>query len=194
MAVSHSATTTLTEVARLHQGIKRIVRGAEQITVEALNAMLKAKCVGEHALGFGASTAELRRFSARLSMLMAELSSSIGKQVTRVATLNRSSRTFRLQQQACRHSRQGRDGLRQIVAEKEVQLAQITAQVLGGDRELRQRLRQAEKLCQIGLANARAAKIEAVYGGDMAPELKHVSDSIETKIEELLQIVKTLGR
>jgi len=194
MAVSHSATTTLTEVAQLHQGIKLIVRGAEQITVEALNAMLKAKRVGDHALGFGASTAELRRFSGRLSQLMDELNASIGKQVTRVATLNRFNRTFRMQQEACRHSPSGRNPMRQLVAKKAQQIDQIMVQVVGGDHDLRQRLKQAEKLCQIGLANARAAKIEAVYGGDMAPELKHVSDTIEVKIEELLRIVKSLCR
>jgi hypothetical protein len=156
----------------------------------AVNAMLAAKQSGIQARGFGVVSAELRALSSLLDQQMQDLDVfiySLVHGVAQSAQVRRRQRFFRIA---------GHDGCCPALAPGAERIDQRLAAIDSDSGErwrgLRHRLDQALRLCSTGMALARAAKIEAVYGHSLAGGLRQVAEEIETAIEGILGTLKQL--
>lgn len=188
-----TVTINLMHVVRLREGIKAVVREAEHINLDAINSMIKARMVGKQAMGFSVSSSELRRFALQLNSIMERLGGEIRQEVKNTAALLVNAKMMRYHHLAIAKTRQRAHRLREAIETKERESGKFTAAVLQGQNRLRLSLRQAARICQIGLSVTRASKIESTYGGSMAGQLRQVSDVIEERIERLFGTVKEMA-
>jgi hypothetical protein len=186
-------TINLMHVVRLREGIKAVVREAEHINLDAINSMIKARMVGKQAMGFSVSSSELRRFALQLNSIMERLGGEIRQEVKNTAALLVNAKMMRYHHLAIAKTRQRAHRLREAIDAKERDSGKFTAAVLQGQNRLRLSLRQAARICQIGLSVTRASKIESTYGGSMSGQLRQVSDVIEERIERLFATVKEMA-
>jgi hypothetical protein len=155
--------------------------------------MIKARMVGKQAMGFSVSSSELRRFALQLNSIMERLGVEIRQEVKNTAALLVNAKMMRYHHLAIAKTRQRAHRLREAIETKERESGKFTAAVLQGQNRLRLSLRQAARICQIGLSVTRASKIESTYGGSMAGQLRQVSDVIEERIERLFGTVKEMA-
>jgi len=188
-----STVVSLMHVVRLRVGIGLVVNEAERINLDAINSMIKARMVGRQALGFSVSSSELRRFALQLDSIMGRLSTEIRQEVKNTAALLVNAKRMRYHHLATAKTKQRAHRLREAIAEKERESERFAAAVHEGQNRLKLSLRQAARICQIGLSVTRSAKIESTYGGSMAGQLRQVSDVIEERIERLFATVKEMA-
>ena len=184
---------SLMHVVRLREGIRVVVSEAERINLDAINSMIKARMVGRQALGFSVSSSELRRFALQLDSIMTKLSLEIRQEVKNTAALLVNAKRMRYHHLAVAKTKQRAHRLREAIGAKERESDRFAAAVQQGQNRLKLSLRQAARICQIGLSVTRSAKIESTYGGQMAGQLRQVSDVIEDRIERLFATVKDMA-
>jgi hypothetical protein len=184
---------SLMEVARLREGIRVVVREAARINLDAINSMIKARMVGRQAMGFSVSSSELRRFALQLNAIMDRLTAEIRQEVKDTAALLVLANKMRYHHRAAQTSRKRRERLLELIEAKKEESARFLAAVEQGQRRLNLSLRQAARICQVGLSVTRSSKIESAYSGSLSRELRQVSDVIEERIESLFSTVKAMA-
>jgi methyl-accepting chemotaxis protein len=183
----------LRRTARINEEIKRIVAISAGINLTAVNAMLVAKRAGERSRGFGVVSGELRTFSRHLEENMGETTVLVSRLVLNVGRLLNETRSQRQIDRAGRMSARSGELLAAVLARKNEALARSREKIGVLGNGLVRQAEAAMRLCQTGNALARSAKIEAVYGGDMAGTLRQVSNEVEERMTELLERLKSLG-
>ena len=184
---------SLMEVARLREGIRVVVREAARINLDAINSMIKARMVGKQAMGFSVSSSELRRFALQLNAIMDRLTAEIRQEVKDTAALLVLAKKVRYHHRAAHSTRRRRERLLELIEAKKEESARFLAAVEQGQRRLNLSLRQAARICQVGLSVTRSSKIESAYSGSLSRELRQVSDVIEERIEGLFSTVKAMA-
>jgi hypothetical protein len=183
----------LRRTARINEEIKHVVRISNGINLTAVNAMLVAKRAGERSRGYGVVSGELRNFSSKLEANMGETTALVSGMVRDVAFLMNQDRSRRQMERALRMSERAAGLLGPAMGRKANAVAEMRMKIHGLGDTLSRQVGGSMRLCQTGSALARSAKIEAVYGGDMAATLGQVSREVEGRMTELLESVKSLN-
>jgi hypothetical protein len=180
----------LSEAVQLNEEIKRVTRIAREVNLAAFNAMLTAKKAGGHVAGFAVVSSELRVFSGRMTAEMGELSKLIFRLVATVASMQKELRMRRHFSNAACASGKAAHFLSQYLARKDGELEAVRRNIALERDRLRRRLDRSLRLCDMGRALSRSARIEAVYGGEMTASLAQVSRHAEATVEEAVAILK----
>lgn len=180
----------LREVVQLNEEIKRVIRIAREVNLAAFNAMLMAKKANDKVAGFGVVSSELRVFSGRMTGEMRELSNLIFGLVARAALMQKELRMQRLLANASAAGERAAEFLAEFLARKEAALEAVRRNIALDRVALRWRLDRALRLCDMGWALSRSARIESVYGGEMTASLAQVARHVEATIEEVVTILK----
>ena len=177
-----------------NEEIKRIVCVSNAVNMAALNAMFIAKKAGQSALGFGVVSADLRVFSKQLDVAMTGLTGQISALLGEVFGHARQWKTCRAHLAASRGGDHSGRYLAALLGALERAMEQKKREIQARQEQLIAGLARARKLCGMGVAISRAAKIEAVYGNALAGELKQVSEEVEQSITDILATLKALER
>ncbi len=183
----------LSRTVRINEEIKQVVRISAGINLMAINAMLVAKRSGARSAGYGVVSGELRSFSGRLESIMLETSGLISRMIGDVASLLNQKRSMARIGRASGMSEITAGLLEEAMESKHLALSGMQNRI----RELGDRLglhsETALRHCQSGVALARSAKIESVYGGEMAGVLEQVSVEVEGRMLALFERLKSLS-
>ena len=182
----------LRRTARINEDIKQVVRISTGINLTAVNAMLVAKRAGERSRGYGVVSGELRNFSSKLEDNMAGTTVLVCGMVRDVAFLLNQSRSQRQMDRAVGASERTAGHLGDAIGRKARAVAETRMKLQGLGNALARQVDDSMRLCRTGSALARSARIEAVYGGDMAATLGQVSREVEDRMAELLETLKSL--
>lgn len=180
-------------VVLLNQEIRKIVGIAGGVYLSAMNAMLIAKRAGDSARGFSVVSRELQRFSNRLQDAMHLLNTRIFRLLMQVAELKKRERMHGHHIRAARAGERARDHLGRLLADQEAEIGQAGAEIGEAVSRLMTEIERAGTLCEMSIALSRAAKIEAVYGGERATALRQVAEGVETTIAEIIITLKGLN-
>lgn len=175
-----------------NEEIKRIVRVSNAVNMAALNAMFIAKKAGQSAIGFGVVSADLRVFSKQLDVVMNGLTGQIFALLSEVSGHARQRKTYRSHLAASRGSDNSSRYLAALLGSLERAMAQKKSEIQSSQAQLIAGLGRARKLCGMGVAISRAAKIEAVYGNALAGGLRQVAEEVEQSISDILATLKAL--
>jgi len=181
---SASADNNMCRVAGVNEEIKKIVQVSHELSVEAINAMLAARRAGSAVRGFAVVTTELRGFSSKLQLLMDELTRDMAELVREVAGLSKEMRARRHLSAALAMSG-GQAAMATAVGRADSGLARLKAENTARWGSVQCVIEHAVRLCEVGRALARGAKIEAVYGGALSGQLSQVGAVIECTIEQI---------
>lgn len=182
----------LRRTARINEEIKQVVRISTGINLTAVNAMLVAKRAGERSRGYGVVSGELRNFSSKLEANMAGTTAMVCGMVRDVAFLLDQRRSLRQMDRAVGMSERTAGLLGDAMGRKARTVAETRMKLQGLGNTLARQVDGSMRLCRTGSTLARSARIEAVYGGDMAATLEQVSREVEDRMAELLETLKSL--
>lgn len=185
---SEAAISDLHLVVRANEEIKKVIRVSSGVNLVALNAMLIAKRSGEKSRGFAVVSAELRVFSRKLAVAMAELG-------VLIFDLTRDAAAMRKQHHELRHLLNinvKQELIEPVLARMDERMVNTGEKIERDWCKLRLELGRVLQLCETGGSLSRSAKIEAVYGGDMSTTLKQVANQIEGTVNEIFSILKLL--
>lgn len=183
----------LRRTVRINEEIRQVVRISSGINLTAINAMLVAKRSGECSRGYGVVSGELRSFSGKLEALMDETRMLISGMLGDMAWLLKQGRSMEQMDRAMRMSQRTAELLGEVMEKKDHAASRMRERMRGLGDKLGRQTAIALKLCQGGQALARSAKIEAVYGGEMAGTLEQVSIEVEGRMTELFERLKFLN-
>ncbi|MHB1099930.1 MAG: hypothetical protein ACYCZR_10285 [Burkholderiales bacterium] len=191
--MEHNQGEQLRRTVRINEEIKQVIRISSGINLTAVNAMLVAKRSGERSRGYGVVSGELRSFSGRLEALMDETGMLISGMIGDMAWLLNQRRSREQMARATRMSERAAELLGEAMEKKDRDVSKTRKKILDLGGRLDRQAGMALKLCQSGVALARSAKIEAVYGGEMAETLGQVSIEVEGRMAELFERLKFLN-
>lgn len=178
--------TRFHQAVAINEEVKRVVKISNEVNLAAINAMLIAKRSGRSAAGFGVVSVELRAFSQQLDRVMVEVGAVVASLVVSGATLCRQRQRQRILQQVAG------DLASTPLLQKE-EIINVIGQKIGADIGcLLGGLGKALRLCAIGGAISRSAKIESVHCRQFATELQQVAEQVAQAIEGMMGIVKAL--
>lgn len=195
MSATHSEQYDLQDFRRMvkiNEDIKQVVQISGEVNLAALNAMFIAKKAGEVARGFGVVSGELRAFSKRLEDAMNSLTRQVFVLLGDVSAYGRQWRNYSGHLQAASHGAQARHYLEATLLRLENNIHRSQRDIVARQQQLIAGVGQARKLCNSGLAIARSAKIEAVYGQQMAGGLRHVAEEVEQAVTNIVTTLKGL--
>lgn len=182
----------LAPIAQANERIKQVRRLAEDISLIATNAMLVARRAGDRAVGFRVVARELRVTSDRMAAAMQGVSAIIYRIVQQAAYCRGVSQRVRtLQATAGMHER----ARAAIVATLDAGARRhqgCTCDVRAMVRQLEAAVQRTGRQSGNGIVIARAAAIEAAYGGDMQALLRHIARHFEASITELTALIRSL--
>lgn len=186
---SEGTATPLRRVADLKAHIKVIVEVSRAMNMTVTDAMLTAKQAGERSRGFTASR-EMRGLSRQLDHSMGKLLTHVSRLVLEISALSKDDRALRYLASTREISRANRVLLGFAVRRKGEETRRARDIVQEDWVALGHELHHAFRLLQLSLALARSAKIESVYGGDMAASLKQVVGEINATTQRVMAGVK----
>ncbi|MDX8400236.1 MAG: hypothetical protein R8K20_08300 [Gallionellaceae bacterium] len=195
MTIDCNASSQLVRIdwmIEVNEEIKKVSNLTFGVNLVALNAMLVAKSAGERSRGFGVVSSELRMFSGKLRETMQTLALRIFDLVNGVAQMQKHSRELDRMRTAEGMIASMHEHMVAPLLRKELVLAQFTQSINKDQDQLLREVRRTLQLCDWGSSLARSAKIESVYGGEMADTLKQVAAQIEDTIEEILNTLNAL--
>ena len=178
--------TRFHQAVAINEEVKRVVKISNEVNMAALNAMLIAKRSGRSAAGFGVVSVALRNFSQHLDKVMAEVGKIVAKLVITGANLCR-----QLQRQKL--LRRTTSTLVEETLFRKVAIIGQLNEAIAADKELLLvGLLKAKRLCAMGGAISRSARIESVHCQAFSGDLQQVSDQVEQSIAGMMAIVKSL--
>lgn len=177
----------LLRVIRVNEDIKKVVHISRVVSLTALNAKFMSHKSGARSLGFGVVSTELRNFSRDLGLHMAAMERLIYSLVGRVAYVQRRRRQIALLRRAFR----GNTGA-VMMESLQRQLDGVGQEISQEQARFRHELDRALKLCKLGSTFAQRAKVEAVYGNELAGGLTQVSNQVEEAVFNTINILKSI--
>lgn len=176
----------------VNEEIKQVVRVSNAVNLAALNALFIARKAGAVALGFGVVSAELRAFSQQLEVVMNRLTQQVFGLLAAVSEHAREWKRYAKHLNAADKGTHSRRYLAAMLERMSGHIDQSQELIAGQQQRLVEGIERAHKLCNSGLAISRAAKIEAVYGQQMAGGLRQVAEEVEQAIGDIAATLKTL--
>ncbi|MCB1960953.1 MAG: chemotaxis protein [Rhodocyclaceae bacterium] len=197
VAGGHVQTCPQTELARItgvNEEIKGIVAIAFKINLMALNAIFLAKRAGAAARGFAVLSKELRSFAQELTQEMEQLRVMTAQSVTQVTAHVQQRRRSAIMQLAADRCTVSVGALSPVLARVRLALQTHQGRQLQIERSLRGVLEETGQRVEFGAALARAAKIEAAYGGLFCNALMQVSSEFGDVIAQIKASLERLAR
>lgn len=182
----------IVEAAMVQEEIKRIVAITWAVSMTATNASLVAKRAGTASVGFGVVARELRNFAETLGRAMQDLSVGVFGLTGAVAGRMQRSRRMGKLCAACHDDGAAKRYIADACGRSLGDLREQAEMVQALKRSLQAALARSEKQCIMGLAVARAAKIEAAYGGAHQTVLHHIAMDVDGTVDALLKVVRDL--
>src|SRR5262245_45793346 len=152
--------TMLAKVVELNEGTKRILRVSDEVSLRALDAVVRSTRAGAALRGFVEVSSQMRNWSRELQSAVRQVSSLSGAQITNVSARVREERRLSLLEMATPSSLYGDSLLRATQRARALK----TSLELNIARTHRETTRSLEELQQLGLMASllsRAALIEA---------------------------------
>jgi hypothetical protein len=177
------------DIIVISNDIRAILDTSRQARLAAVNAALVARRAG-HVKGFEAVAGELKNFSQCLTAAMHEMAEHILGVSQVVSSLYRQRHSLRLHEGASALS--GAAGHGAVLARAASHQHAFGVQLAQRVWWLAQYVIRALRLCLTGRNLARAAMVEAAYGGAATPMLKNVAVDIETAIDTIHGRLKTI--
>lgn len=184
MTNSLSAANTLRVVAEANEDLKRVVAIASRLRLVAINASLMARRAGSRARGYSVTALELRRFGEKLGGNVGEMSMRMGVLVGDIAHQLKQNRA-RGYLAAAAAAACGREDIAEVARRGLTRLREDQERIALDWAALLNAIHRGATDVNVGQALARAARIEAVHGGDLAPALCQVADDVEATIAEV---------
>ena len=186
------AADDLLDMVRLSEGIKKVVIIAFHINLMALNAILLANRAGKTALGFGVISKELRVLAVDLTHLMHDLKADAYESVNLITVLLRQERRKVLLDSARQNLSRHQDALALVIETQQKEQASQRQLISQLRVKLLEKLDDARRICQFGIAISRSAKIEAAYGAGYSLQLSDVSSDFDQNIHAILPALDLL--
>ncbi|WP_018151987.1 hypothetical protein [Leeia oryzae] len=186
------AADDLLDMVRLNEGIKKVVIIAFHINLMALNAILLANRAGRTALGFGVISKELRVLAVDLTHLMHDLKADAYESVNLITVLLRQERRKILLESARQSLSQHQDALVAVIETQQNEQTSQRQRISQLRVKLLEKLDDARRICQFGIAISRSAKIEAAYGAGYSMQLSDVSSDFDQNIHAILPALDLL--
>jgi len=182
----------LTLIARASEQIKHVRRLAEDISLIATNAMLVARRAGEHAIGFRVVARELRITSDRMAAAMQALTALIHPLVLAVARCRGAIQRTRSLEMAADTGEMARRTIGEALRDSRQRTCLCLSNIRTMTHQLDTAIRRTGRQCDDGIVIARAAAIEAAYGGSMQTLLSQIARNFEASIAELADRIRSL--
>lgn len=184
----------LCRMVRINEEIKKVMGITDEVNLTALNAKFMAHKSGGKAVGFGVVSTELRQFSKKLEHHMAVLEKLVFGMVSRAAYVGKQARLQGFLEKAGRQCSDARlrRRLEEVIKPKQDELDKIHFVVQRDYIGLRMEVARALKLGRMGSTFAQRAKVEAVYGSELALALTQVSNQVEAAVQRTVDILKNI--
>jgi len=176
---------------RVNEDVKHIVDASRQINIVALNALLTARQAGVRSRGFAVVSRELRGLSGQLETAMLSLDELISQLTHDLAQSLRDRRLITSIELAVAEPDPHPciwDALTRAMSKHD----SIEAAIVVDWQHLDQALKVAQRLIAMGGPLARSAKIEAAYGGGMAPVLRHVAEQVDMTVTQIVERLRKI--
>ena len=173
-----SPQAALHAVVRVAADIRQVVDHARLVNLTALNAMLSSRNADGRAIGFGVVTAELRNVAAHLVDTMDLLTAEVSRVVRGVALRARREQTRRHLERAAQAGNGECAWLSEAWQRIDADVAQTEATLARQHEQLARLAQRAQRSCEMGLVLSNNARIEAAYGGPLAPRLRLVAEQL----------------
>lgn len=184
----------LVVAVRVSEDVKVVADASRRISLVALNALLTARQAGARSRGFSVVSRELRQLATRLEAVMEEIDRLVSDLVHDLAATSRSTRQLDYLAAAQAASVEPHPCLTATLATARSRHQTRRTQVDESWLQLRQSIQQATRLADMGHALSRNARIESVYGGDMAPMMGQVAEQVESAIGGIGGRLQDIGR
>lgn len=184
----------LVAAVRVSEDVKVVADASRRISLVALNALLTARQAGARSRGFSVVSRELRQLAARLEAVMADIDLTVSELVHDLAATSRGARLLGSLEATLAATAEPHPALAATLTAARGRHRARQAEVADCWRRLRQQVGQASRLTEMGLALSRSARIESVYGGDMAATMGQVAGQVESAIEGIGGRLKGIGR
>lgn len=184
----------LCRMVRINEEIKKVLGISNEVNLTALNAKFMAHKSGGKAIGFGVVSTELRQFSMKLDHHMEALEELVFGMISKAAYVGKQSRLLALlagARQRCQNPRL-RQRIDVLLQPKEAELEKIRFTIRREYIHFRIEVARALKLGRMGATIAQRAKVEAVYGSELAASLTQVSGQVENAVDRTLDILKNI--
>lgn len=186
---SHSMLATVVE---LNEGTKRILWVSHQVSLRALDAVVRSTRAGPALRGFVEVSSQMRDWSRELHAAVRHVSGLSAAQISNVSAVLREERRLALLELATPSKQYGASLLqatqraRELRASLEINVARVTRDTARGLEELQQLGLMASVL-------SRAALIEATSGNaEERSDLSEVAREFATHAEEVVSIVQDM--
>lgn len=194
LAVRGARASDLCRMVRINEEIKKVMAITDEVNLTALNAKFMAHKSGGKAIGFGVVSSELRQFSKKLEHHMQVLEKLVYGMVSRAAYIGKQSRLQGCLARAMRQcpNERSRARLAAVLAPKQEELDKLGFVVQREYIGFRMEVARALKLGRMGGTIAQRAKVEAMYGADLARALTQVSCQVENAVDRTVGILKNI--
>lgn len=174
-------------VTKINETIKDIVRISRQVNLAALNAMFLSRKGGSRTVGFASVTTEMRKFSHGLDNQMQRLADSLNQLIYALSLCKKAEHTQALMHIALEQSRQFlHDEVHlSINLRNEQKIMKIMHLVDEASLSVFKELEKSSTICSVGENLAVLAKIESQSGGEYESGLMNVANTIENIIEKI---------
>jgi hypothetical protein len=177
------------DIILISNDIRSILDTSRQSHLAAINAALAARRAG-NVKGFEAVAGEVKAFSLLLTTAMHEMSVHILAVSQAVSNLYRQRHSLRNHEGA--YERSQNSGLVAVLTHAKARQRNLNAVLLEQVQRLAYQVVLALRLCLTGRNLARAAMVEAAYGGEATGMLKNVASDIETTIDAIQVRLKAI--
>jgi hypothetical protein len=184
----------LCRMVRINEEIKKVLAISNEVNLTALNAKFMAHKSGGKAIGFSVVSTELRQFSMKLDHHMEALEELVFGMISKAAYVGKQSRLLAHLDSAMRRCRNPRHQQRieALLQPKEAELEKVRFTIRREYIHFRMEVARALKLGRMGATIAQRAKVEAVYGSELATSLTQVSGQVENAVDRTLGILKNI--
>lgn len=172
------------DIINTNEDIKSISQLAKQVNLEAINASLSARVVGERGKGFVVVAQELHHFSALLNRAKAEqiqLNNEIIMLTTQLMSLDMRARRLAkaLEEKNTAYYLEG------ITLQHQEFRTQISQKIAFHRKKMKELVEQMQQHCAMGSAISKTALIEAAHCGPSGAGLRKVAELMGNAVNDI---------
>lgn len=188
--LQRDAQADLQDVAEMSDQIRQISRQAFLMQLHSANAIVMSVAHGVSVPGFGVVSEQMRQLSKELGRNLAALRTGMAQWVRVVSRRVADERSRAVLRHAASRSPAAERAARDV----------LSAPVLADPAAVRARrdfvrvLDDARQLAATGCALARTAKLEAMYGGSITPQLTEAATSFTALADSVDEAVRAIAR
>lgn len=181
------------DIIDINELIKSINALSKRVRLEALNASLSARAVGEHGRGFVIVAQELQHFSELLGQSKKKQNdlywSVIWLTAQHMSTNMRHRQLKRALQQTDKN-----DAFHYTCNQLNQRLTDLEQQISSHQRQMNKLIDDMEEYCKVGVAISNTALIEAAHCGSTEADLKKVAKVMGNAVNEIAGLLGKIKR